>query len=1000
LYEDCVEKFNCNRYPGHCSPACYRPIGQHNEPGVNSYKCCTCFPEVVEVFPMDRIWEGPAGRDGKDGASLEFAWEGTRLKVRVKGTEEWVYSTSLLGMQGPKGDTGEKGETGAIGPRGYTGAPGQDGDPGADGNGVDYVELHSSSGIVKTYRMYFTDGTYFDFTVTDGINGINGQDGEGVVEGGTTGQVLKKKSNDDFDTEWVDYAYDDLSGRPKINNITLSGNKSLSDLGIKQTYNKSDVGLGNVDNVRQYSVNNPPPYPVTSVNGNTGAVVIDTHDDLIPTQASSTNKLTTENFVNSTVATSTATFRGTYNSLAELEQVTADENDYGFVVDVDSAGNTVYNRYKYASGTWTFEYALNNSSFTAAQWEAIQSGITDNLVTKLQGIEAGAEVNIVEGLKIGNVTQQVSSKIMQINPDTTPMQGSNNVIDSNAVYEVEKLLPIDRESGENVDIDNAQPYKVLDIVADGKYQQNTTSGKQLFDKTQITDARTNRRVSTGTGDTYSATGYSVTPLIEIQSNTNYVITTGILSFFCWYDANQTYISGDSWQSGSSKTSPNNAKYLRFDFETSSINTVQLEQGSEATSYEPYTGGIPSPNPNYPQTITQVTSATWNRTGNNLFDKNNAIDGQRLGSDGTPYGDNNYCLSDFINVYPSTSYTYSRSATGGSLACYCLYDNEKNFISRGWWGNNTTDLSLTLTTSNNARYIRITDLKALKDNMQIEQGSGTTYSPYQGQTIPIDLDGNEVCAVSNTIKDKLLIDRYGNVALQKNVGKLVLNGSESLNINNNVSTNDYKVFYFYIADMSWNSVVLSDNFIYQNKRGIDNCIYTPYHTEVDISIDSTIATDTTNFKTWLSTHNATVYYALATPTIIPLPKLSVLPTTLKGINHIWLDTNLGRTQIEVEYVEDLSLAIPTKTSELTNDSGYVKNTDYASDSTGGVIRTSQNYGTSAANGILIGQEKTYANYQTANTNMVIAKGTLENVLTERIGTIETALTTLDVGGGVQ
>ena len=38
---------------------------------------------------------------------------------------------------------------------------------------------------------------------------------------------------------------------------------------------KSDIGLGNVDNVRQYSASNPPPYPVTSVNGQTGAVTLE-----------------------------------------------------------------------------------------------------------------------------------------------------------------------------------------------------------------------------------------------------------------------------------------------------------------------------------------------------------------------------------------------------------------------------------------------------------------------------------------------------------------------------------------------------------------------------------------------------------------------------------------------------------------------------------------------------------------------------------------------------
>lgn len=44
----------------------------------------------------------------------------------------------------------------------------------------------------------------------------------------------------------------------------------------KPSYTKSEVGLGNVDNVKQYSVSNPPPYPVTSVNGKTGVVTVPT----------------------------------------------------------------------------------------------------------------------------------------------------------------------------------------------------------------------------------------------------------------------------------------------------------------------------------------------------------------------------------------------------------------------------------------------------------------------------------------------------------------------------------------------------------------------------------------------------------------------------------------------------------------------------------------------------------------------------------------------------
>ena len=47
-----------------------------------------------------------------------------------------------------------------------------------------------------------------------------------------------------------------------------AGNLSAAEL------NPASVGLGNVDNVKQYSASNPPPYPVTSVNGKTGDVTV------------------------------------------------------------------------------------------------------------------------------------------------------------------------------------------------------------------------------------------------------------------------------------------------------------------------------------------------------------------------------------------------------------------------------------------------------------------------------------------------------------------------------------------------------------------------------------------------------------------------------------------------------------------------------------------------------------------------------------------------------
>ena len=85
----------------------------------------------------------------------------------------------------------------------------------------------------------------------------------------------------------------------------------------------------------------------------------------------------TADFVNSSIATNTANFAGTFTSESAFPAV-ATNNDYLFLDTVDSDGNKIFKRYKYVAETsrWVYEYTLNNSSFTAAQWEAIQSGIT------------------------------------------------------------------------------------------------------------------------------------------------------------------------------------------------------------------------------------------------------------------------------------------------------------------------------------------------------------------------------------------------------------------------------------------------------------------------------------------------------------------------------------------------------------------------------------------------------------------------------------------------
>lgn len=63
--------------------------------------------------------------------------------------------------------------------------------------GVSLQDLYAMGALKGDPGKDGTDGT-------DGVDGVDGKDGVGVPSGGVTGQVLAKKSNDDYDTEWID----------------------------------------------------------------------------------------------------------------------------------------------------------------------------------------------------------------------------------------------------------------------------------------------------------------------------------------------------------------------------------------------------------------------------------------------------------------------------------------------------------------------------------------------------------------------------------------------------------------------------------------------------------------------------------------------------------------------------------------------------------------------------------------------------------------------------
>lgn len=236
----------------------------------------------------------------------------------------------------------------------------------------------------------------------------------------------------------------------------------------KPTYSKSDIGLGNVDNVKQYSASNPPPYPVTSVNGSTGAVTI-----AVPTK---TSDLT---------------------------------NDDGFITGIDSSdvttalGYTPYNstnpnNYVNASGAASAApvQSVNNKtgavSLSASDVGALASGTNVNNVlqtyaaasgyTYWRPLLVGASSGQAEGFTPSTKTDQVYTF------STIKVQPSSGTISANFKGSLTGTASGNLKSGDNVSsLTNDSGYVTGTSVVSSTSISNTglisfknSSGTTLF----------------------------------------------------------------------------------------------------------------------------------------------------------------------------------------------------------------------------------------------------------------------------------------------------------------------------------------------------------------------------------------------------------------------------------------------------------------------------------------------------------------------------------------
>lgn len=507
---------------------------------------------------------------------------------------------------------------------------------------------------------------------------------------------------------------------------------------------------------------------------------------------------------------------------------------------------------------------------------------------------------------------------------SSPLITLNNTLDN--------LVRKNRVSDYIVSLKDALKYKVFEFLVHGKTQQKTTTGKNKFDISSLIN-RT-QTIGASTGNIYTLkpnTQYTVsTNMVTSSSNDSIAIigTPQSANAFIFVSSDTTIeiISSNTHGVG---TINNISRTLMTDdtgnifvgireSASSSLSDliskggyVQIEEGNVATSDEPYTGGQPSPSPDYPQEITTLTFDKITRCGKNLATENFANQNSSINLARTLKTGEKITIVVNMTVVDNSPVGYGMN----------IYDQDNEQL----WGNSYSNWqqpydgwnSFVVTVKNDTSRLRINAYgyreieipTAVLSGALVEENKyvadGSLYEPYQGQTYSIDLQGNEMVELPNGVKDELVVDKYGNVSLVKNVGKIVLNGSEIWELSSFTNNTILSAFYN-INTMNYLTTFITDRFKYVGRVSAateyEYCSTGGQSIRIGINKSRLTSSDIDGFKQWLQENNVEVYYKLATPQTIPLGTLSELITTEEGINTFFINGNL-ETTLEVLYARD-------------------------------------------------------------------------------------------------
>jgi hypothetical protein len=340
------------------------------------------------------------------------------------------------------------------------------------------------------------------------------------------------------------------------------------------------------------------------------------------------------------------------------------------------------------------------------------------------------------------------------------------------------------------------------------------------------------------------------------------------------------------------------------------------------------GGTASPNPDYKQDIHTVTGdCEVDVVNKNLFDKNNVIDGYRLGGDGTNYPNPGYSVTDFIKVKPSTNFYRNRAIN--IMEAVCLYDKDKNFISRLLNGN-------AFTTTENTYYIKTDVENTYLNTTQLELGStASPYTPHAHQTFPLSLGDIELYADDEIEIDFVQKSGYKKVTgarFVKNWKGAILNGNQSIinqqTYGNNVRfgiipSNTYtnEIYYDGIKTINCMCNAMQISYLKTISGDSASATTTPalycHSSAIFVTMPESYNVSTgEEMSEWLSTHNLKVVYKLATPitTEITDPTLLAQLETLINMKTYKNITNIITTGDDlapiasIVYKKDLTILL--------------------------------------------------------------------------------------------